>query len=157
MKNIDKLIRHYILEIVIVLLFVGISYPFWQVLNKSGIAKIANSYHTMDYLYLDVSQYISDSDFEDMVAIVNDTNTTREYTLVLKIERDKVNNDAQISLNDEIFLLDSLKYQEDGIYNYYELGKGYLVAGKNDYKISFVNAKISYEDVQYDIIENHEI
>lgn len=157
MKNINKLIRHYVCEIFVVILFVIISIPVWEQLDKSGIANIANSYHTMDYLYLDIDKYVSDKEFEDVIAVVNDTNTIRGYELVLKISKDKITDEMIVNINEEIKLLENLKYSEDEEYNYYILAEDSVVASKNDYKVMFINSDITYNEVEYLIIENHDV
>ena len=60
MKNINKLIRHYVLEIVLTVFIVAISIPIWDKINKSDVSNIANSYATMDYLYLDIDKYVAE-------------------------------------------------------------------------------------------------
>ena len=156
MKNINRLILRYVCEIFVVVLFVAVSIPIWEKFDKSNIANIASSYHTMDYLYLDIDKYISNESFEDVVAVVNDTNTARNYKLILKVSKEK-NNNVKININNEVKNLKDLSYDEDKLYFYYNISESNLVANRNEYKISFIDSNISYEDVQYEIIENHDI
>lgn len=157
MNNINRLIRYYVCEILVVLAFVAISIPIWNQLDKSGVAKVANSYHTMDYLYLDIDKYVSDKEFEDVIAVVNDTNTLRGYELVLKIEKDKITENTIVKINDEAKLINELEFETDNIFNYYIIAKGNIVASQNDYKVSFMNSEIKYNEIEYEIIENHEV
>lgn len=155
MKNINKLITYYICEIIIVITFVGISVPFWQKINKTEISEIAGMYDTMDYLYLNVDKYVDNFGFEDDVAVINDTNTKRNYTLLLKTEKNL--SCENININEETKLLNDIKYKEDSSYKYYLIDEGQLVASKNNFKVSFQDCNINYNDVLYDIIENKEI
>lgn len=155
MKNINKLITYYICEIIIVITFVGISVPFWQKINKTEISEIAGMYDTMDYLYLNVDKYVDNFGFEDDVAVINDTNTKRNYTLLLKTEKNV--SCENININEETKLLNDIKYKEDSSYKYYLIDEGQLVASKNNFKVSFQDCNINYDDVLYDIIENKEI
>lgn len=157
MKNINKLIRHYVCEIFVVILFVVISVPIWEHFDKTGIAKVANSYHTMDYLYLDIDKYIGNDDFEDVIAVVNDTNTNRGYELVAKISKNLITDDVKIIVNDDTMLLDNLKYNEDDEYYYYLIGEGTVLGSQTDYIVEFENSVIKYNEVEYSIIENHDI
>lgn len=154
-KNINKLITYYICEIIIVITFVGISVPFWQKINKTEISKIAGMYDTMDYLHLNVDKYVDNFGFEDDVAVINDTNTKRNYTLLLKTEKNV--SCENININEETKLLNDIKYKEDSSYKYYLIDEGQLVASKNNFKVSFQDCNINYDDVLYDIIENKEI
>lgn len=154
-KNINKLITYYICEIIIVITFVGISVPFWQKINKTEISEIAGMYDTMDYLYLNVDKYVDNFGFEDDVAVINDTNTKRNYTLLLKTEKNV--SCENININEETKLLNDIKYKEDSSYKYYLIDEGQLVASKNNFKVSFQDCNINYDDVLYDIIENKEI
>ena len=117
MKTINKLIIHYICEIVVVILLVGISIPLWKSFDKSNMAHIANSYSNMNYLYLNVKRFISDTDSLDEISIVNDTNTLRNYKLIMKI--DKKLDTKEIILDNEIKELTSILYKEDENYFYY--------------------------------------
>ena len=157
MKNINKLIRHYVCEILIVILFVGISIPIWEHFDKSGVSKVANSYSTMDYLYLDIDKYIGYDTFADVVAVVNDTNTNRGYELIVKISKDLVSEDTVVKVNEETNLLNELKYNEDNEYNYYLIAKGNVVGTKTNYNVEFDNTDIEYNEVEYLIIENHDV
>ena len=157
MKEINKLIRHYVCEIFVVILFVGISIPIWEQFDKDGIAKVANSYSTMDYLYLDINKYVGNDDFEDVIAVVNDTNTNRGYELVAKIDKKLVSNDIMVNVNDQITNLEELKYDEDENYYYYLIATGSVVGSKTNYTVDFENANIKYNEVEYLIIENHDV
>lgn len=157
MNNIDKLIRHYVCEIFVVIIFVIISIPIWEQLDKSGVANIANSYHTMDYLYLDIDKYIGNDDFADIIAVVNDTNTNRGYELVAKISKELITENALININEEIKTLDEIKYSEDEEYVYYLIAEGNVVGSQKDYSVEFDNTNIKYNEVDYLIIENHDV
>jgi hypothetical protein len=152
-KNINKLIVHYICEIVIVLIFVGISVPVWNKLDKSNVSSIANTYANMDYLYLDINKYIGYNDFKDEVVVVNDTNTIRNYKLVLKLDKNIDINDTEIVLNDNSEKLEDLLYKDTGDYNYYLIATGDVVASKEVYNVTFKNSNLNYKDVTYEIIE----
>lgn len=152
MKTINKLIIHYICEIVVVILLVGISIPLWKTFDKSNMAHIANSYSNMNYLYLNVKRFISDIDSLDEISIVNDTNTLRNYKLIMKI--DKKLDTKEIILDNEIKELTSILYKEDENYFYYLIDSGNLVAGSKVYNIEFNNL---YDGITYEIIESKNI
>lgn len=152
MKTINKLIIHYICEIVVVILLVGISIPLWKSFDKSNMAHIANSYSNMNYLYLNVKRFISDADFLDEISIVNETNTLRNYKLIMKI--DKKLDTKEIILDNEIKELTSILYKEDENYFYYLIDSGNLVAGSKVYNIEFNNL---YDGITYEIIESKNI
>lgn len=157
MKNIDKLIIHYVLEIILVIILVVVSFPVWKMLNKSDSAKIAKSYANMDYLYLDIDKYISQNDFEDVVSVVNDTNTKRGYQLIVKIPKEKITNDANILINDKKVSMDSIKLKENGNYLYYILSQDTVVANEKKYEIKYLNSNINYSEIEYELIESHEV
>ena len=48
-------------------------------------------------------------------------------------------------------------YSVGNIFNYYVIAKGNIVASQNDYKVSFMNSEIKYNEIEYEIIENHEV
>lgn len=152
MKTINKLIIHYICEIVVVILLVGISIPLWKSFDKSNMAHIANSYSNMNYLYLNVKRFISDTDSLDEISIVNETNTLRNYKLIMKI--DKKLDIKEIILDNEIKELTSILYKEDENYFYYLIDSGNLVAGSKVYNIEFNNL---YDGITYEIIESKNI
>ncbi|MBE6161028.1 MAG: hypothetical protein E7158_02235 [Firmicutes bacterium] len=157
MKDIDKLIRNYVLEIVVVVIFVIISYPVWKLLDKSEMAKIASSYANMNYLYLDIDKYVSTNDFYDAVTIWNETNTKRGYDLVVKIEKESIDDNLEVIINDKKYSLNSKKYKEDNKYIYYKLVKGTVVGGNVTYNIDYLSDNINYTNVTYEIIESREV
>lgn len=79
MQQINRLIFHYICEILIVIILVVVSIPLWKTFDKENIAHIANSYSNMNYIYLNVKRFISDTDSLDEIKVINDTNTLRNY------------------------------------------------------------------------------
>lgn len=157
MKEINKLIRHYVCEIFVVVLFVVISIPIWEHFDKSGISKIANSYSTMDYLYLDINKHIGNDDFMDVIAVVNDTNTIRGYELIVKISKELITKEIIIKINEEKELLANIKYSEDEEFCYYLIASEKVVGTKNDYNIAFENTNLKYNEIEYLIIENHDV
>ena len=152
MKQINKLIFHYICEILIVIILVGVSIPLWKTFDKANMAHIANSYSNMNYLYLNVKRFISDTDSLDEIKIINDTNTLRNYKLVMKIDK-TIKNDS-ILLNNVEYSLNSNKYKNDEKYNYYIIADGNLVADTVVYNIEFDKL---YEGITYEIVETKNI
>ncbi len=152
MKQINKLIFHYICEIVIVIILVGVSIPLWKTFDKANMAHIANSYSNMNYLYLNVKRFISDTDSLDEIKVINDTNTLRNYKLVMKVDKN-IKNDT-ILLNNAEYSLNSNKYKNDEKYNYYIIADGNLVADTVVYNIEFDKL---YEGITYEIIETKNI
>ena len=157
MNNIDKLIRHYVLEILFTIVIVVISIPVWNMFNKSDVSKLASSYATMDYLYLNVAKSVSSNGVTDVVSISNDTNTLRGYNLVLKTKKDNINNDSTLVINNKKYSLNDLEHTNDKEYIYYNIKAGNLVAGKEDIVVEYEKSNIDYNDVYYDIIENHDV
>lgn len=152
MKQINKLIFHYICEIVIVIILVGVSIPLWKTFDKANMAHIANSYSNMNYLYLNVKRFISDTDSLDEIKVINDTNTLRNYKLVMKVDKN-IKNDT-ILLNNAEYSLNSNKYKNDEKYNYYIIADGNLVADTVVYNIEFDKL---YEGISYEIVETKNI
>ncbi len=152
MKQINKLIFHYICEIVIVIILVGVSIPLWKTFDKANMTHIANSYSNMNYLYLNVKRFISDTDSLDEIKVINDTNTLRNYKLVMKVDKN-IKNDT-ILLNNAEYSLNSNKYKNDEKYNYYIIADGNLVADTVVYNIEFDKL---YEGITYEIIETKNI
>lgn len=152
MKQINKLIFHYICEIVIVIILVGVSIPLWKTFDKANMAHIANSYSNMNYLYLNVKRFISDTDSLDEIKVINDTNTLRNYKLVMKVDKN-IKNDT-ILLNNAEYSLNSNKYKNDEKYNYYIIADGNLIADTVVYNIEFDKL---YEGISYEIVETKNI
>lgn len=152
MKQINKLIFHYICEILIVIILVGVSIPLWKTFDKANMAHIANSYSNMNYLYLNVKRFISDTDSLDEIKVINDTNTLRNYKLVMKVDKN-IKNDT-ILLNNVEYSLNSNKYKNDEKYNYYIIADGNLVADTVVYNIEFDKL---YEDITYEIVETKNV
>lgn len=152
MKQINKLIIHYICEILIVIILVGVSIPLWKTFDKANMAHIANSYSNMNYLYLNVKRFISDTDSLDEIKVINDTNTLRNYKLVMKVDKN-IKNDT-ILLNNAEYSLNSNKYKNDEKYNYYIIADGNLVADTVVYNIEFDKL---YEGISYEIVETKNI
>ena len=152
MKQINKLIFHYICEILIVIILVGVSIPLWKTFDKANMAHIANSYSNMNYLYLNVKRFISDTDSLDEIKVINDTNTLRNYKLVMKVDKN-IKNDT-ILLNNAEYSLNSNKYKNDEKYNYYIIADGNLVADTVVYTIEFDKL---YEGITYEIVETKNI
>ena len=152
MKQINKLIFHYICEILIVIILVGVSIPLWKTFDKANMAHIANSYSNMNYLYLNVKRFISDTDSLDEIKVINDTNTLRNSKLVMKVDKN-IKNDT-ILLNNAEYSLNSNKYKNDEKYNYYIIADGNLVADTVVYNIEFDKL---YEGITYEIVETKNI
>ena len=157
MKDIDKLIRHYVLEIVFTIVLVIVSIPVWNMFNNDDSANIAKSYATMDYLYLDVNKYVGTKESKDIVSVVNNTNTERGYNLVLKLKKDNVDDNTIVTVNNEQYSLNDLDKETDKNYTYYSIKTGTLVANKECVTVEYKNTTIDYSDVEYQIIENHEV
>ena len=156
MKNIDRLIGHYVLEIIFTIVMVVVSIPVWNMIDKSADASMAKSYATMNYLYLDVNKYVSANTIKDVVSVKNDTKTSRGYNLILKVKKNTINNDLVIIINNEMNYLNKLEKTTDKEYNYYSIKTGNLVAGKEDITIEYNNSNIDYSNITYDIIESRE-
>lgn len=148
MKQINKLISHYICEILIVIILVVVSIPLWKTFDKANIAHIANSYSNMNYLYLNVKRFISDTDSLDEIKVINDTNTLRNYKLVMKV--DKTIKLDTVFFEEKNIDLSKNKYKEDEKYNYYLLTENILVAGFKIYNLEFneLNNGITYEIIE---------
>ena len=104
------------------------------------------------YLYLNVKRFISDTDSLDEIKIINDTNTLRNYKLVMKVDKN-IKNDT-ILLNNAEYSLNSNKYKNDEKYNYYIIADGNLVADTVVYNIEFDKL---YEGISYEIVETKNI
>ena len=148
MKQINKLIIHYICEILIVIILVVVSIPLWKTFDKANIAHIANSYSNMNYIYLNVKRFISDTDSLDEIKVINDTNTLRNYKLVMKV--DKTIKLDTVFFEEKNIDLSKNKYKEDEKYNYYLLTENTLVAGFKIYNLEFneLNNGITYEIIE---------
>lgn len=107
----------------------------------------------MDYLYLDIDKYLSRDSFEDVINVVNETNTKRGYDLIVKIDKKINTQNTEIKVNENVYKLNEIKYNSDNKFNYYLIANGELVAGKKEFVISYENASLKYNDVQYEINE----
>ena len=157
MNNINKMIRHYVLEIIVAIALVVISYPVWQIFDKSEEAGIAKSYAQMDYVYMDIDKYVSSDEFEDKIALINDTNTKRGYKLVVNIDKNKVTDNMLILINNKEIDANKIKIDEDKDKYYYELTSGVIKGEHIDFTIKYLNTDIDYTDVEYQLIENHNV
>ena len=157
MKDINKLIRHYVLEIVFTIVLVIASIPIWNMFGKADDANLAKSYATMDYLYLDVDKYVGSNEFKDVVSIANDTNTLRGYNLVLKIKNENIDNNTILVINNDEYSLNKMEQTTDKNYTYYNIKAGTLIANTETIEVEYKNSNIEYSDVEYQIIENHEV
>lgn len=106
----------------------------------------------MNYLYLNVKRFVSETDFMDEIRIINDTNTLRNYKLLMKV--DKKMKSKTILLNNEIYSLSDNKYKSDEKYNYYIIAEGNLVANNVIYNVEFDELN---EGITYEIIETKNI
>ena len=156
-NNINKLIRHYVTEIIVTVVLVVLSVPVWNMLNKNDSASIAKSYSTMDYLYLDIDKYIARDGFADVVTLANDTNTNRGYKLIVKIDKKIDIDNTLVVINGEQKNLKELKYNNDKNFDYYNLAEGSLVADKEKFEIEYLDSNLNYDEVNYSIIENHNV
>ncbi len=157
MKSINKLIAYYVCEIIVVICLVGVSIPLWQKFDNSQTAKVAQMYDTMDYLYLNVDKYIETEKIEDNIAIVNDTNTQRNYVLLLKLDKNIDYTNLNVNLNEEQVYLSDIIYNKDDSYNYFNIGSGNLVANQVKYNLTFLDDSIDYKTINYEIIESEDI
>ena len=112
-NNIDKLIRHYVLEILFTIVIVVISIPVWNMFNKSDVSKLANSYATMDYLYLNITKSVASNNIKDVISISNDTNTLRGYNLVFKVKKENIDNNSTLIINNKEYSLNDLEKTND--------------------------------------------
>ena len=131
-----------------IIILVVVSIPLWKTFDKANIAHIANSYSNMNYIYLNVKRFISDTDSLDEIKVINDTNTLRNYKLVMKV--DKTIKLDTVFFEEKNIDLSKNKYKEDEKYNYYLLTENTLVAGFKIYNLEFneLNNGITYEIIE---------
>lgn len=157
MKSINKLIAYYVCEILVVLVFVGVSIPVWAKLNSSETSKLADMYDDMDYLYLDINKYVANDQVDDVIAIVNDTKTSRNYVLLLKINKNINYENITLTINNEETKLSDIKYKTDENYNYFNLGEGKVIASQNIFNVSIDKEMLNYNEMSYEIYETEDI
>ena len=102
----------------------------------------------MNYLYLNVKRFISDKDSLDEIKVINDTNTLRNYKLIMKV--DKTIKLDKVIFEEKNIDLSKNKYKEDEKYNYYLLTENSLIAGFKIYNLEFneLNNGITYEIIE---------
>lgn len=146
-KSINKLIISKIIEIMFSIAFIVVSIPLITNLNNSNALKEAAAYDKISYNSLKIDNPINYDMYpmtnEDAInnlipcklTISNESNTSEKYTLILKISK-KSTMDYKylnISVDNEIYSLEELKYDEDDYNIIFKLEEGILVANNKTY------------------------
>lgn len=147
-KNLNMLIAAKIAEIIFVCTFILLSIPLCQNMGKA-VAKIEFSDKNLNFTSLaiennlDYSMYpMSQKDALNKLAptkliVENNSLTTENYDLILKISKNSTldYNCLNIAIDDKIVPLNTLKYMEDSINNYFIIASESLKGNNKEYSI----------------------
>ena len=154
-------------DIFITILFVLISIPIWLSVDTSAldIAKIYDNYSYLEYEFLNNPKYslnpVSDEyamqyyETKDIL-IYNYSNTSQDYSVLLKIDKKTDINNLKINVNYQIDYLNNYYSYTDNDYQYFVLANEQIVADSQKYILSIwndENASINdYAYLDYEIM-----
>lgn len=147
-KNLNILIASKIVEIIFVCAFILISIPLCQRIGKSA-AQIDFSDKNLNFTSLAIennfgySMYpMSQTDALNKLVptkliVANNSLTTESYDLILKVSKNSTldYNCLNIAIDDKIVPLNSLKYMEDSINNYFIIASESLKGDNKEYRV----------------------
>lgn len=140
-----NIIINLVLEITAMIIIIFISIPVWNKLDNDEIHEIASYYDNYYYINYD----ISNNDNGKMITVYNDSNTLEHYNLIMKINKEYLNN-LIIYVNEEEKEVSSLKTIAKGDIMYIVLDSDFLVANKKYYNI-YTNNNVYYN---IDVLDN---
>ena len=142
MKNIDKIIKMKVLEILFVLCILVIACTVWLYFLNSDAYRLLNEKQPNSYAYIDtihppkvliqVGETLSNS-----LRVVNDTYLDMPYSLGVQIAKNSSVNysSLNISFHNNVSKLNEYYYGEDDTFYYFLLEKGNLVATSIPFEI----------------------
>lgn len=150
MKIINKLIKKKCIEIMIAATIIIVSFPLWQSMDIGDYTATAAFYNEAQYTYLNITDnqinnlypIKTDNAIKNLkkskIEIINDTKTSEEYSLLLKIEKNSTldYNVLNIALNDSVHPLKDLLIVEDANNYYFSLYTNSIVGKKET--LSFI-------------------
>lgn len=148
-KEIDKLIRIKVLEIVFLVAFVMVSTSLWKSSSTEELFSMVSSFGNLSYTSIQIENPIQYEMFpmrnQDalknvkpcVVLVSNDTYTEEEYMLVLKIDKSSTldYHVLNISMGGEVFSLKDLPLLEETLNYYFVLDENKLKGDKRRYEI----------------------
>lgn len=140
-----NIIINLVLEITAMIIIIFISIPIWNRLDNDEIHEIASYYDNYYYINYD----ILNNDNGKMITVYNDSNTLEHYNLIMKINKEYLNN-LIIYVNEEEKEVSSLKTIAKGDIIYVVLDSNFLVANKKYYNIH-TNNNVYYN---IDVLDN---
>lgn len=162
MKKLISLEKSLYKDIVLTLALVLFSIPVWLNFNVNSFALEAEKYDNYNYIQYEFLNVVTSSlmTYEDKDALLecetndilvyNYSNTTENYSVLLKIAKDSdVNLDAiRINVNYNITNLNEYDSYEDLNNYYYIIDTAQLVASSQKYVISMWNSDFNNQAIQ---------
>ncbi len=148
-KDINKLIRRQILEIIFMIGFVMVSTSLWKSSNAEHLLSMVSSTTTLSYTSLQIenpieyemfpmhNQYALQNLQPCVVIVSNDTYTEEDYMLVLKIDKSSTLDYQLLNLaiDGEIFSLKDMSLLEEYENYYFVLDENTLKGNRKTYNI----------------------
>lgn len=171
-KDINKLIRNKILEIVFIIVFVFVATSLWKSSNTGHLLAMVSSTGNLSYTSLQIENPIQYEMFpmrdvdalknlEPCVLVVsNDTYTEEDYLLVLKIDKSSTldYHVLNLSLNGEVFALKDLPVLDEYENYYFVLDENTLKGNQKQYKVQlWMDASTGNEMQAKSLIMNFEL
>ena len=137
---VEKMIRNTKIEIVIIIIFIILSIPLWQLLSKNLEENLANALEANTKLEL----ILNHVDGYDNVIVNNAHNIEKNYQIVLITEKNCDN--SSIVINNQEYLLNEFKKEKIKEGYAYILASDDILATRKGYKITsnLANNKIIY-------------
>lgn len=162
MKNIDKIIKMKVLEILFVVCILIIACTVWFYFRKSEAYRLLNEKQPSSYAYIDTvhpSKVLlqAGETLSNSLRVVNDTYLDMPYSLGIQIAKNSsVNYSAlNISFRNNVSNLDKYYYGEDDTFYYFLLEKGNLVATSIPFEIFLwldENTLVTQGSLRYDFV-----
>ncbi len=139
----NKRIFYICFEIIILIIFIPVSYLWWNIFDHSTSSAIAKEYAAYDSKLeintkSNITNLVSLKDEDKMglvnITINNNSNLKKEYNLYLKFDNDtELNkNYLKLSINNNVYNLNELKNFTKGQYTYYLINTSNIKSnGKN--------------------------
>lgn len=138
MKNINKVIRHKIIEITICLLFIIVSFPMWEIFMKEEQFVLASTYaqsslvsteiiNNQNYSFYPISDDVAMKYLVPMEVTLKSSSTYHSFfSLVMKVDKRSSLSfkSFKISVDQRIYWLKDLYLYEDSDFIYFLLSQG---------------------------------
>lgn len=135
MKKMKRQIQFKILEVVMMIFVILVSYPLWENLNIDETIATASFYNKAKFSYMKIENQNQGSMFpieteevlktenRTKIKIINETKTNEEYNLLIKLNKNSTldYHYLNIALNNEVTPLEEKYYYEDADNIYFSL------------------------------------